>query len=67
MAAGSFVLAYIVALYVDARSPAVFEAIARIIPGPINPTGFAVAYAMIALLIYLVLTSLLFFTGKRRV
>jgi len=66
IAVASFTLAYLGATRIYAFGPVLFDTIAKLVPAPIYPTGFAIAYTAVAGLIFAIVNSILFFTGRRK-
>jgi len=62
----SFLAAFFAAAQLYPRLSQFYEAIAALFPGPYTPTGFTIAYASAAFLIFFVVNSLLFLTNMRR-
>jgi hypothetical protein len=62
----SALLAVLGANYLYPIAPALFQQIAALVPAPLSPTGYAIAYVSVAGLIWIVSNSLLFLTGLRK-
>jgi len=63
----SFFASFFLAGYFYPMLPALYDGIASLFPAPLAPTGFTIAYAGSALLIFLAVNTVLFFTGKRKI